>query len=242
MRRILFLAVATVVLATGIASCQQLFTTSLGKALARDSLPIPSTLSASEAATLAEQAKGDVKLASALVSSLVDQLGAAPDPATKSSLMGSAASAAIDASGTSAALMGTLQDYINTNAAPTPAALTSLLATIQAGASGNGVVSALSYLDPSAGGMTQAQAEAAGLGATDLAIAAVVIVASVLPPGTVLDSTTTFDFATLPQADQKKVDSAKAILAEAQAMAGSDPSSADLLNMLAGNFSLPKTP
>ena len=226
--------------ASGFVGCQQFFTTSLASSLARTSLPIPSNLSASQAADLASQAKNnqDTKLASALVASLVTQIAATSDPAAKAGLQTSAATAAIIASGTSTALTGLITTFGTTGTFPTDAAsLTSLLTQIQAGSSGSGVVEALSYLDPAAagGGISAAQAEAAGLGATDLAVAAVVIVASVLPPGADL---TTFDFNTLSVADQAKVTTAQNIITEASTLVVPGSAGADLMNSLVGNFNL----
>lgn len=224
----------------GLAGCQQFFTTSLASGLARTSLPIPSNLSTSQAADLAAQAQSNPKLASALVASLVNQIGSTSDPAAKASLQASAASAAVAASGTTAPLISTLKDYIATNVAPSGPALQSLLATIQSGASGTGVVEALLYLDPSpaAGGLSADQAQAAGIGATDLAVAAVVIAASVIPLGS--DPSTYFtDPATvLTLAQKDKLDSAKSMLAEANTLSAGNSSSSSLLSQISSQFSL----
>jgi hypothetical protein len=246
MRRVvsIFLARSALISALSfliLAGCQQLFTTSLGSALARDSLPIPATLSVGQAGDLAAQAKGDPKLAAALVSSLVTQISATADPDVAAGLMGPAASAAIDASGTSGAIMGTIKDFMDTGDPPTLESLQTLLATIQEGASGAGVLTALAYLDPSTG-LSQEQAEAAGLGATDLAIAAIVLAASVIPPGSDPADAAAYFAALTDPTEIATIDAAKNILAEAQALAGSDPNSSSLLDMIAGNFSLSTTP
>jgi len=228
------------ILAMSLAGCQQLFTTSLGAALARKDLPIPPVLSSSQASDLAAQAKAnnDTKLASALVSKLVDQIAAMPASTAKTDLQASAASAAIVASGSSAALTGLISNYSN-GQTPSSATLTSLLTSIQTGASGKGVVDALTYLDPGAsGGLSASDAKAAGLGATDLAMAAVVIAASAIPAGS---DPTTFDYSTLSTADQAKITTAKSILSEASTLVVPGSDSANLLDSLKGNFNL-KTP
>ena len=177
MRRWLSTAIllTAAILATMLVGCQQLFTPSFGKALARTSIPLPSNLTDAQAADLAAQAKAnqDTMLANALVANLVARIGT-PSAAT-AGLQASAASAAVVASGLGSNLYALIADPSNVD-------LTALLATIQAGGSPN-VVTALSYLDPAAGGLTAAQAAAAGIGPTDYAIAAFVIAASVLPPG-----------------------------------------------------------
>ena len=134
---------------------------------------------ASQAADLAAQATAnqDTKLAAALVASLVAQIGT-PSPATVS-LESSAGSAAIVASGAGSSLTN-LITTLNGSGTPSSATLISLLATVQAGVTPN-VVTALTYLaDPTVSGSPASS----GLSATDYAIAAIVIAASVLPPGT----------------------------------------------------------
>jgi pyruvate/2-oxoglutarate dehydrogenase complex dihydrolipoamide acyltransferase (E2) component len=169
-----FLAVLALV------GCQQLFTTSLAKPLARDSIPLPSDLSASDASDLAAQAKAedDKKLANALVGNLVAQIGAPPDPAALAALGPAAASAAITASGMSSSLSGILGTVSGgSSAGLTAQTRIDLVTTIQANSSA-GVLAALDYLtQPS---MTTA---ATGLSATDYVIAAAVVAASFVPPG-----------------------------------------------------------
>jgi hypothetical protein len=101
---------AAAFLSLGFIGCQQLFTTSLAKSLARGSISLPSNLSAGDAATLAAQAKAnnDTTLAKALVSTLVAEIATTTDPGTKQSLEAAAASAAITASGLSTQLTGLL--------------------------------------------------------------------------------------------------------------------------------------
>lgn len=224
------------ILVTDLEGCQQLFTTSLATALARSSIPIPSNLSTGQAADLAAQAKAnqDTALATALVSSLVAEINSTTDPATKASLEASAASAAIVASGVGTSLTTLVNSYETTNTIDT-STLSSLLTTVQAGATPN-VVTALSYIgnNPS----FTANPASSGLGATDLAIAAVVVAASVIPPGT---NPSTVNLSTLPSADQPQVTTAKNLITAAATLAGSDPAATSLLNQISGSFSLPTT-
>jgi hypothetical protein len=234
-------AIVAAILATGLAGCQQLFTTSLGKALARDSLPVPKTLTTSQASDLVAQAKADndTKLATTLVTNLVNQIATTTDATEKAELQASAATAAVTASGTSDALSGILSDYGDTGEIPTDSAtLTELLTTIQSGATAS-VVAALSYLDPGSGGIDATQAEAAGLGATDLAIAAVVIAASAMPAG--VDPTTVV-ITDLPAEDQATIEVAKSIIVQANTMVEAGSASADLLNSLISRFQLQASP
>lgn len=233
MRRFAHPALAAVLVsaafaAMGLAGCQQLFTTSLGASLKRTTLTIPKTLTAAQAADLAAQAKDNAKLAEALTASLVAQLGAAPDPATDASLMGSAAGAAIVASGASPAVSDLITAYVKTQVVPDATTLTALLATIQDGAAGDGVVTALSYLAD----LTPEQAQAAGLGATDLAIAAIVVLSSVLPPG----DPSSLDLSIPPYSTNPEVVAAQQIFANAQTLAGDDPTG--IFGFITGSFSL----
>jgi hypothetical protein len=231
--------IAVALLATGLAGCQQLFTTSLGKSLARDDLPIPSDLTADQAAELAALAKDNQKLASALVESLVDQIAATTDAEKKASLQASAASAAIVASGTSEALTGLIEDYAN-DVTPDTQTLIDLVKTIQAGAQGTGVVTALSYLDPTAeGGLSADAAKAAGLGATDLAIAAVVVAAGALPADidpTNMDQTQIDAFQATPE-----FQTASNIIEAAAALVETGSDSAKLLDDIRAKFGLSTT-
>jgi hypothetical protein len=230
-------------LTAGLAGCQQFFTSSLAKGLARDSLTLPSNLTASQATDLAAEAKAndDKKLASALVTNLVDKIANTTDPGTKAELQGAAATAAIVASGTSSSLTGVIADYTS----GTPVDIVAVVQSIQAGGSGTGVVEALKYLDP-ATGLSAAQAKESGLGATDLAMAAVVIAAQQLPidPATskpIDPSTMTPAEVTAFQA-QPDVQVAINILNEAQSIVTPGSDSAKLLNDMASRFSLPAPP
>ena len=212
-----FLTVA--ILATMLVGCQQLFTTSLGKALARTSIPIPANLTPAQAADLAAQAKAnqDTKLASALVDSLVAQIAATTDPATKQALQAAAASAAIVASGVGSTIMSLFSDPANVD----PVAL---LATLKASGFPN-IITALSYLEPAAPGSPPV----AGLGATDYAIAALVIAASAIPPDTDL---TTFDPGTLVGAAATTFAVGKSVMGQADSLVASDPASKSLLDQV----------
>jgi hypothetical protein len=171
---------AATLLASALVGCQQLFTTSLAKSLARGSISLPSDLSPSQASDLAKQAKenGDTKLAAALVSALVDEIATTTDPGTQVKLEAAAASAAITASG----LGSSLTDFISTmkgGSASTIDAqsLIDLVTTVQASSSG-GVLTALDYLTQPSMSTT-----ASGLSATDYVIAAAVVAASYITPG-----------------------------------------------------------
>jgi hypothetical protein len=171
-----FLAALT--LATGLAGCQQLFTTSLAKSLARNSISLPSDLSAGDAADLAKQAKenNDTKLANALVDNLVAQIGAPPDAAALAALGPSAASAAITASGMGSALTGMFSTLSGGNASGISSqSMIDLVTKVQASSSAN-VLTVLDYLS------TMSPA-ATGLSATDYVIAAAIVAASCVPPG-----------------------------------------------------------
>jgi hypothetical protein len=223
---------AAALLAIGLAGCQQLFTTSLAASLARDSISLPSDLSPSQAADLAKQAKDndDTKLATALVSTLVAEIPSTTNPKDKKDLEASAAEAAIVASGTSGALTDLISAYAN-GTTPTTQSLIDLVATIKAGATPD-VVTALSYLDT---GLTAADAKAAGLQATDLAIAAVIIASTVIPPAA---DPTTFDYSSLPLADQATYNTALNILTDAKALVDPGSESEKLLNDLLANFNM----
>jgi hypothetical protein len=236
MRRKFALFLAAALVASGLIGCQKFFTTSLGESLARDSLPIPTNLSSSQATDLATQAKdnNDSKLASALVSSLVTQIASTTDADTKVELQSAAVTAAIVASGTSDALTGIISDYGN-GTTITADTLIDLVKTIQDGASGTGVVEALSYLDPDSG-LSADQAKAAGLQATDLAIAAVVVASGALPADTSpLDMTD--EQLTAFQATPE-VQASLRIITEAKDMVDAGSESAKLLDDILAKFQL----
>jgi hypothetical protein len=230
--------VLAAIAAMALFGCQQFFTTSLASSLARSSLSIPSNLSTSQAADLAAQAKDnqDTKLAGALVTSLVTEIGAMPASSDKTQLQTSAATAAIVASGTSSALTGIIGDY-SSGSTPSSQTLIDLVKTVQAGATGS-VPTALLYLDPgSAGGMSSADIAASGLGPTDLAIAAVVVASSALPANTDPTTMTPAQVATF-QATPEAQASIR-IINEASTMVQPNTPSADLLNSILKQFSLP---
>ena len=231
--KFLSLAMLAAVLVIGLGGCQQLFTTSLGKSLAR-STSVPSNLTPDQAAALVAQATAnqDPALATALVSSLLTQISTTTDPTTKAALESSAASAAIVASGIGSALTDLLASgTVSTD----PATLTNLLATVQAGATPS-VVTALSLLSDPA---VVASPASSGLGTTDLVIAAVVVAASVIPPGT---DPQTFDPTTLSSpTDQAAFTTAQSILTTAMTLPA-DSTTQSLINQVAGSFSLPSIP
>jgi hypothetical protein len=238
MRRLSFLSralapISALFLAALLGGCQQLFTTSLGTSLARTSIPIPSNLSPSQAADLAAQAttNQDTKLATALVASLVAQIGT-PSPATVS-LESSAGSAAIVASGAGSSLTN-LITTLNGSGTPSSATLISLLATVQAGGTPD-VITALSYLAlPAVSGSPASS----GLSATDYAIAAIVIAASGLPHGTGTDpSNLTPDEITAFHLTAAYT-TASTLIATATALVEPGSPSATLLGNLQSQFSL----
>ena len=230
---IAFLAVFA---ATGLAGCQKFFTTSLATGLARESLPIPANLS--QAADLANQAQSNPKLATALVSSLVTQIASlSPTDPARVSLQASAATAAVAASGTSSALTGILADVAGGGTIATQS-LIDLVGTVKAGAT-PAVVAALSYLNPT-GGISAADAKAAGLTATDLAIAAIVIASPALPENTDPTTMTPDQVATF-QARPEAV-AAKSVIDSAIALVEPGSVSAAMLNDKLAKFSLPTTP
>ena len=151
----------------------------------------------------------------------------------KQELQVSAASSAVLASGAGTALTSLL-DTLSSGATPSTATITSLVATIKSGASAD-VVTALSYLDPS----TVSSSAASGtLGATDYAIAAVVIAASALPAD-VTDPTTMTSTQLASFQAEPAVVTATSILTEASTLVVAGSSSAALLDSLTSNFSLP---
>jgi hypothetical protein len=94
-------AVMALLILSLLVSCQQLFTTSLGTALARDSYPDLSDISLEDALAYLEEAKanGDVQLASALVSPLFDEAEAAVGTAAYDEAATALVSAVIISSG-----------------------------------------------------------------------------------------------------------------------------------------------
>jgi hypothetical protein len=206
-------------------SCQQLFTTSLASALARTSITLPATLSTSQASDLAAQAKADddTKLASALVASLVKQIGSMPASDAKTSLETSAASAAITASGVGSVFTSLSSTDLTSI---TAGSAQSLLATLQAGATSD-VLTALTYLDPAT-----ISSASSGLSSTDYLMAAVVVAASIVPKGATLSSE---DSSTLEAADPTKYALAQALYGQAQLLAGGSNS---LVSSLGSSFSL----
>jgi hypothetical protein len=232
-----FAAILAALLVVGLAGCQELFTTSLGKSLARDTYDIPSDLTPAEAAELAEEAQNDPKLAAALVDALNEEIKGESDPEVRAALEGSAASAAIAASGASDDIVAILPDVA---AGDTPSAdtLVDLVEKIKDSATPS-IVTALSYLDPeSPGGLTADQAKAAGLDATDLAVAALILAASAVPSGVDPDTIKDDPAALAAYQASPEVQAAQRILAEAQSMVEPGSDSAKMLDNLMSLFSL----
>jgi hypothetical protein len=217
------LAFAVAIACAGLVGCQDLFTTSLASGLARDSLPIPTTLTTDQAADLAAQAKAndDAKLAGALVTSLVDQIETTTDPEEKAKLEATAAGAAVTASGASSTVTEAVSS-LSSGAEMTADDAEALIAKIKEGATED-VVTALSYLDPETG----IDSATSGLSATEYLVAAVVIATSVTVPA---------DGSSLSAADTAKLESASRILAEAVKLSGDDPDTAALIASLTGSL------
>jgi hypothetical protein len=220
--------------AVALSGCQQLFTTSLAAPLARDTVTLPKTLTASEAADLAAQAKdeADQKLATAVVETLVDQI---TDPSTQTELAAAAASAAVTASGAGAAAMDAFGEALNSgNLDDLDAA--ALLADIQAGITPD-VIAALGFLDPETGIADPAALTGTDLSPTDYLIAAIVIAASALPAGADPTNLTTEQQDDFTNSDECGI--AGNILNEALTMVEPGSQAADLLNQFRDLFSLP---
>jgi hypothetical protein len=217
------LALAVVLASAGLVACQDLFTTSLASSLARESLPIPPTLTTEQAADLAAQAKAndDAKLAGALVSSLVDQIETTTDPEEKAKLEATAAGAAVTASGASSTVTEAISS-LSSGTEMSADEAEALIDKLKAGATED-VVTALSYLDPATG----IDSATSGLSATEYLVAAVVIASSVTIPE---------DGSSLSAADQAKLESASRILAEAEKLSGDDPDTAALIASLTGSL------
>ena len=210
----------------GLGGCQQLFTTSLAKGLARATLPIPTNLTADQANALAAEAKanGDTKLAAALVTSLVTEIAATTDPTTKAALESTAAGAAVTASGLGSTLATLVANAENGGTLDTA----SILAEVQAGTT-PAVLTALEYMNPSTGGLA-----ASGLSATDYVIAAAAVAASVIPAGCPDPAAYVTSNPTNPA-----IVSATAILTAGASLAATDPNSKSLYDQIAGAFGLP---
>lgn len=225
--------IAALVVAAGLPGCQQLFTTSLAEPLARSGVNLPDTLTESQAADLAAEAKAsnDTELAKAVVGTLVDQV---TDPAAQSELAAAAASAAVTASGASDAVMdafaGAIKDG-NMDSIDAPA----LLAQIQAGASAD-VLEALGYLDPATGIADPAALTGTELSATDYLIAAVVIAASVLPEGADPANLTGPQLTAFQATPEYAI--AVNILGQANGMVEPGSAAADLLGQFSDMFSI----
>jgi hypothetical protein len=217
------------------AGCQQFFTYSLAKPLARTNVTVPTNLTGQQAADIAAEVKSnqDAALAGRLVTSLNTQIAATTDPTKKAELQTAAASAAVVASGASSTVLEALDIFLNTPAGSTPvidtATISSMVEAIQAGGSAD-VLAAIAYLDPGSG-LDPATVDTSMVSATDYVLGAIVLAAKALPPG--VTDPTTMDAGQLSayQADTRVVlamdiiDGAAAIVT-AQ---GGDPAMIDLL-------------
>jgi hypothetical protein len=221
-------------LALGLAGCQKLFTTSLGKSLARSGSSLPSNLSVSDAADLIDQIRetGDVDLAGELVSTLVDEIADTTNPQKKQELEAAAAAAAVVACDVTSDLTSLVDNYTN-GTTPSSQTLVDLAKTIKGKASAD-IVTACAYLDPTTG-VSDPSATQVSLSSTDYTIAAVIIMASVLPDG---QDPSTFDYGSLTGADAAKVESAKKVIGVASSLAEPGSSGYELLQSISEKFQL----
>lgn len=225
------LAAAVVLAAAALSGCQQLFTTSLAAPLARDTVTLPKTLTETQAADLAAQAKAedDPKLAAAVVETLVAQID---DPAVQVELAAAAASAAVTASGAGAAAMDAIGEALNSGNLDNLDAV-ALLADIQAGATPD-VIAALGFLDPDTGIDDPAALTGTDLSPTDYLIAAIVIASSAIPAGSdPTDPDVQSAFNGTPEAGITLN-----ILNEALTMVEPGSQAADLLNQFSSMFGI----
>jgi hypothetical protein len=232
--RLLSACALAAALALGLSGCQKLFTTSLAENLARDGNNIPTDLTAEEAGDLVDQVRetGDVTLAGDLVEALVEEIADTTNPEKKEELQAAAAAAAVIACDATADLTSLIDSYAD-GTTPSPQALIDLAASIKEKSSSD-IVTACAYLDPAigVGDPSSVQVE---LSATDYAVAAVVLMASVLPAG---EDPSTFDYGSLTGADAAKVDSASNIIDEAKAMVEPGSESYLLLQSISEKFQL----
>jgi hypothetical protein len=224
-------------LSVGLSGCQKLFTTSLGESLARDGVSLPSNLDPDQAADLVEQARdnGDVELATELVGTLVDEIAHTTNPQKKQELEAAAAAAAVVASDATGPLTALINSYAN-GSTPSDQTLIDLALSIKNKASED-IVTACSYLDPNTG-VSDSSAVKVKLSGTDYAIAAVIIMASLLPDGA---NPQEFDYDTAyppMSAGAAKMETASSIIREAVAITDPDSPSYDLLQSISEKFHL----
>jgi hypothetical protein len=221
-------------LALGLAGCQKLFTTSLAEGLARDGVSLPSELSVDQAADLVEEARasGDAELAGEIVSTLVDQVSGMKDSKEKQELQAAAAAAAVVACDVTDDLASLLDSYSD-GSTPGADELMKLAGAIKDKASGD-ILAACGYLDPTTGVSDPSKVDVE-LSATDYAVAAVILMASVLPDG---EDPSAFDYDSLSGEEAARVDSAANIIKEAVALVDPDSESYDLLQSISEKFKL----
>jgi hypothetical protein len=221
-------------LALGLAGCQKLFTSSLAEGLARGGPSLPSDLTVDEAVDLVDQVResGDVELAGELVSTLVDEIAETTNATKKQELEAAAAAAAIVACDATDDLV-TLIDGYSEGSTPGSQALIDLAASIKGKASAD-IVTACSYLDP-AKGVSDPSAVEVSISATEYAIAAVIIMASVTPAG---EDPSTFDYGTLTGAAASKVTAAANIIEQAKALETPGSEGYSLLQSISEKFQL----
>ncbi len=162
-------------LAFSLAGCQQLFTTSLGESLTRSKPPVPSSLSATQAAAYAAQvtANRDVPLAKALMPAMAALVA---DNPTDPSILGDAIATAGIATGVEEAFMkalnvvsiNNLTSASNLSASQTNA-IAALLGAVSVTADTTAVFTALA-------GAPAAEMAAAGANATQYVVASIALV------------------------------------------------------------------
>jgi hypothetical protein len=217
----------------GLAGCQKIFSTSLAESLARGSTSLPSDLSVDDAVDLVGKVRtnGDVKLAGELVGTLVDEIAGTTNASKKQELEAAAAAAAIVASDVTSPITTLINSYSD-NSIPSEQSLIELAQKIKNNSSSD-IVTACSYLDPSTG-ISDPSAQEVSLSATEYAIAAVIIMASILPDGA---NPSTYNY-TSDSANAAKVTTAKNIITEAIALTGTDSTGYNLLKSISEKFKL----
>jgi hypothetical protein len=110
-------AVMVLLILSLLVSCQQLFTTSLGTALARDSYPDLSDISLEDALTYLADAQGDQELAAALVAPLYEAAsGATPGSTTYDTAATALVEAVVLSTGIGSAITDGLETYLDAGA------------------------------------------------------------------------------------------------------------------------------
>jgi hypothetical protein len=165
--------IAAIVLAAsavlGLASCQEFFTSSLGKWAERDA-SVPDNLTAAQAMSIAEQAETncDTELAQALLPQMADFLSGTPSD----ELVAAAVSTAVLATGIDEAFGDALatigMDIIENGGALTADQIDDLAAILESVAADTDAVDVFTYL----GGQAAADMDAAGVTAADYVMAA----------------------------------------------------------------------